>query len=357
MKKFLTALAVMTLLIIAKYTHAQVGPPAPGNGIYAIIDTSYRLGTATEGLSQAKITLKNTTATLYTGVQFRVFYDKSAFSAANVSLIGPPAMLDLQTLDNNAGGYVTVTLVYTGSSSTYTLPDGERFLITLTHVPSATFFDLPAISAMTWSGGVAYPQVAASQAGLDVPLVLHSYGGTWSQPRFAFRGNFTNVTNTPSKDLTLSLEKKVKGSGNWSFHSSYTTDINGNFALTEIIDTTYYDVRLNIKGDTMAVGNVISTADAQLINQWVLGGLTPTAWDFYTGDINGSNDLTITDAYGVFGRISGRFSAWPNSVKDVKFFTVAERATIIGNPTNNFTSTISGVTNFTYDILPGAAIS
>jgi len=356
-KKLIATLAVMTLLLGAEISQAQIGPPAPGNGIYAIIDTSYRLGTATEGQSQAKITLKNTTATLYTGVQFRVFYDKSAFSSANVSLIGPPAMLDLQVLDNNPGGYVTVTLVYTGSSPTYTLPDGERFLITLTHVPSSTFFSLPAISELTWSGGVAYPQVAASQAGLDVPLSLHSYGGSWSQPRFAFRGNFTNVTNTPSKNLTLALEKRVKGSGSWSVHGSYTTNINGNFTLTEIIDTTYYDVRLNVKGDTMTVGNAISTADAQLINQWALGGITPTAWDFYTGDVNGSNDLTITDAYGVFGKISGRFATWPNGVKDVKFFTVSEHATITGSPANNYTSTIPGLTNFTYEILPGAADS
>ncbi len=33
-----------------------------------------------------------------------------------------------------------------------------------------------------------------------------------------------------------------------------------------LIDTTYYAVRLAVKGDTMNVGNVISTADAQLIN-------------------------------------------------------------------------------------------
>jgi hypothetical protein len=353
MKKLLAALAAIVLFLAAENTTAQIGPPAPGNGIYALIDTNYRLGTATEGQTQVKITLKNTTANLYTAVQFRLFYDKTAFSSASVSLIGPPANLDIQTLNNAANGFVTVTLVYTGNNPTYTLSDGERFLVTLTHVPSATFFSLPSISPITWTGAQAYSQVATSQAGLDIPLTLHSYGGSWIVPRFAFRGTFTNVTGTPSKYLTLALEKSVKNSGSWNTHNAYVTDQSGAFSLSETIDTTYYDVRLNVKGDTMIVGNVISTADAQLINQWAIGGINPQMWDFYTGDVNGSNDLTISDAYGVFGRITGRFTSWPNSVKDIKFFTASQYATITAEPSTNYTSTIPGATNFVYNILPG----
>ena len=69
-------------------------------------------------------------------------------------------------------------------------------------------------------------------------------------------------------------------------------------------------------------------------------------------DVNGDNNLTISDAWGTFGRISGRFSAWPNNVEDVKFFTVSQYATINGSSTN-YTSSIAGVTNFTYDIIAG----
>jgi hypothetical protein len=103
----------------------------------------------------------------------------------------------------------------------------------------------------------------------------------------------------------------------------------------------------------MLAGNVISTSDAQLINQWVLGTSTMSGFNYYAADVNGSNNVTIADAYGVFGRVSGRFSAWPNLVKDVKFFTAAEYATINGSSTN-YTATIPGVTNFTFDIVPGA---
>ena len=352
MKKFLLALVVLASLLFSNETFAQI-PVAPSNGIWAILDTSYQVGTSVQGQSQAKITLQNTTLTKYTGVQFRVFYDNAAFNSASVSLIGSTTNLELQYIDNPAAGYVTVTLVYTGSSNTYTLPNAETFLVTFTHVPAASFYALSTISPLTWTGVQTFPAYASTQDGLDTTLNVHNYGGVWVQPALSFHGNFVNTTGTPAKNLTLALEKKVKVGGTWATHDTYTTDLNGEFNFTEIIDTTYYDVRLAVKGDTLSVGNVISSADAQLINQWVLGGATPAGFDFYTGDVNGSNSITITDAYGVFGRISGRFSSWPNNTKDVKFFTAAEYSTITANPSTNYTSSIPGTTNFYYDILPG----
>ena len=102
----------------------------------------------------------------------------------------------------------------------------------------------------------------------------------------------------------------------------------------------------------MAVGNIISATDAQLINQWVLGTQAMTGFDYYAADVNGSNNVTITDAYGVFSRVAGNFVQWPNNVEDVKFFTATEYTTINGSATN-YTSTIPGVTNFNYEIIAG----
>ena len=63
-----------------------------------------------------------------------------------------------------------------------------------------------------------------------------------------------------------------------------------------------------------------------------------TGFDYYAADVNGSTNITISDAYGVFGRVSGRFTAWPNSVKDIKFFTPTEYTAINGSSTNFSTS-------------------
>ena len=343
------------LFVLPFVGYSQTGPPAPGtSGIYAILDTTYTLGTYTAGVSKARITLQNPTSTSYAAVQFRVFYDKTAFTNASVALVGSSTNLDLQQVVNTTQGYVTITLVYTGNSTSYTFSNGERFEITFTHAAPSVFYALPSIANLTWTPvtGYAFPQLATAQTGMDTPLTLHSYGGQWYQPHLAFHGTFTNVTGTGAKNLTLALEKKVKTSSTWSQHASYATDVAGHFSFSEIIDTTYYDVRLAVKGDTLGVGNVISTADAQLINQWVIGGATPSGWNFFTADVNGDNNVTISDAYGVFGKIAGRISVWPNSVKNVKFFTPTEYAAISA-ATTNLTATYPGTTNFYYNILPG----
>jgi hypothetical protein len=325
---------------------------APSNGLWGIIASQYQVGTTAQGTTDAKITLQNTTLTKFAGVQFRVFYDNVAFTNATVSLIGPPANLDLQYVTNTANGYITITLVYTGPSATYTIPNGERFLITFAHAPAATFNNLAAISNLTWTGPQTFTPYAAKQDGMDTTLSVHNYGGVFTPVNFAFHGTFTNVTGSPAKYLNLALQRRPFGGNTWTQHSSYVTDINGDFNISVPLDTTYWDVRLAIQGDTMGVGNIISSTDAQLINQWVLGNGTMTGFDYFTADVNGSNNTTISDVWGVFGRVSGRFTQWPNNTKDVKFFTTSEFATINGSNTN-YTSTIPGVTNFTFDILPG----
>ena len=339
------------LLFTPLFVFGQV-PAAPSNGLWGIIASQYQVGTAAQGTTQAKITLQNTTLTKFAGVQFRVFYDNVAFTNASVSLIGSTTNLDLQSITNTANGYITVTLSYTGPSATYTIANGERFLITFTHAPAATFNNLASISNLTWTGVQTFTPYAAKQDGMDTTLSVHNYGGVFTPVNFAYQGTFTNVTGTPAKNLTLALEKRPFGGSTWSQHSTYITDISGNFNITVPLDTTYWDVRLAVKGDTMGVGNIISSTDAQLINQWVLGNGTMSGFDYYAADVNGSNNTTISDVWGVFGRVSGRFTQWPNNIEDIKFFTASEYTTI-NNSATNYTSTIAGVTNFTFEILPG----
>ena len=349
MKKLLLPLL---FLLVSVNILAQSGPPAPSSGIWAIIDTNYTVGPTSTGHTAAKLTLKNTTLTKYTGVQFRVFYDKVAFTNATVSLIGSTTNLDLQYVTNTANGYITVTLVYTGASATYTLADNERFLIDFTHAAPAVFNNITTISNLTWTGVQTFSQVAAEQNGTDINLGLHNYGGIFEFQTLKFHGTFLNVTGTPAKNLPLALEKRPSAGGSWIQVNTYYTDVTGKFDFTENIDTSYWDVRLAIQGDTMGVGNIISATDAQLINQWVLGTSAMSGFDYFTADVNGSNGITISDAYGVFGRVSGRFTSWPNSVADIKFFTPTEYTAINGSSTN-LTSTYAGVTNFYHDIIAG----
>lgn len=350
--KIIFNLTLILLLLLPFIGISQVVPQAPSGGIWGLIDTQYQVGTTAQGTTQAKITLQNTTVTKYAGVQFRVFYDNVAFTNATVSLIGSTTNLDLQYVTNAANGFITITLVYTGPSPTYTLANGERFLITFTHAAPAVFNNLATITPLTWTGAQNFPSYTAKQDGMDTTFNVHNYGGNFVFQNFQYAGTFTNVTGTPAKYLPLALQRRPQTGGSWAQHSVYSTDINGNFSISVPLDTTYWDVRLAIQGDTMGVGNVISSTDAQQINQWVLGNGTMTGFDYYTSDVNNSGNVTVSDMWGVFGRVSGRFTDWPNNVQDVKFFTASEFATINGSNTN-YTQSIQGVTNFTFDIVAG----
>ena len=348
MKKLL-----LTLLGVLLYTtsFAQQSATSPGTGHWVVVDSGYQVGTTTSGNTVAPLYFHNTsTSEKITGLQFRLFYDNTAFTAAVPSLKISATDQYLQYVDNPTSGYLTVTVVYTGTSSTFSYSSGATFDLTFTHATAATWNTLDSIKTLKVTGAFGFSNKAATTWGNDTTLVVYSYGGRFNQRVLRFAGKFINVTGTNAKNLWVSLEKKPKTGSTWVTVKSDKTNSNGHVVLKAFLDTTYWDTRLAVKGDTMIPGNVFSTADAQKINQTVLSTYTPTGFDYYTMDVNGhTGDITIADVYSVYGRLAGRFNAWPNTQKDVWFFTVAEYTSVNG-ATSNKVSTIPGVNNFTYYI-------
>ena len=332
---------------------AQTCPAAPGTAVpYVLIDSAYQVGTVAAGSTYASFCYVNPTSTKITGLQFRVWYDKNAFGGAKpiVTSANTTWSQNLSYVADSVEGNITVTIVYTGSSSTFTIPDGRQFNVQFIH--SSGFHTYTSISNISITGATAFTASSSNINGFDDALTLYNYGGVMKNVKLNFHGEFVNVTGSPAKNLTLALEKKPKTGSTWTQVATYSTNTLGKFSFSEDVDTTYYDARIYVKGDTLGVGNIVSTADAQKINDWVLGVSAPTGFDYYTADVNGSNGISIADVYGVFGRIAGRFSAWPNSVKDVLFFSESEYATINGSSTN-YRSTIPGTTNLYYTISGG----
>ena len=340
----LTALAVFGV-------SAQSASTSPGTGHWVVIDSGYQVATTTAGQTVAPLYFYNTsTSEKITGLQYRVFYDNTAFMAVVPSLKISTTDQYLQYVDSNAQGFLTVTLVYTGTSSTFNYSNGATFDLTFTHAGEATWNNLDSIKTLKVSGVKAFSNKAATNWGNDTTLVVYSYGGRFNQKVLRFAAKFKNVTGSDAKNLWVSLEKRAKGSSTWSQVEAKATNSTGVVVFRKFLDTTYWDVRMAIKGDTMTPGNVFSTADAQKINQSILAQYTPTGFDFYTMDVNGTDGtISIADVYSVYGRLAGRFSSWPNSKKDVMFFTVAEYNSINGSATN-LTSTYSTINNLTFSI-------
>jgi hypothetical protein len=282
-----------------------------------------------------------------------VFYDNTAFAKVDtVTSMNTSFSQDLQYVDNAAGGYVTITMVYTGTNSSFTIPDGRLFQVTLKHTTALSTTYL-SVTDMKFTGTASFPETATTQSGLDYTLTLKNFGGKFKPQVMSFKGKFVNVTGTSSKNLTVSLEKKLKTSSTWSYVKDTFTNSLGKFYFTDVpIDTTAWDVRIAVKGDTMGVGAIVSTADAQRANKFVLGTLTPSGFDFYSTDVNNDDKITVSDVYGIYARVSGRFTSWANSRADILFFTESQYSSVNGSSSSK-QSTVPGVTNFTFQIIAG----
>lgn len=349
MKKLVTLL----FLFVGLIGFAQVCPTPTTTGAFVTLDATYQLATTAAGSTDVGLCFYNNTSELITAAQFRVFYDKNTFSGvSNVTSLNTSYAQYLQFVDNPTVGYVTITMSYTGNLPSFTIPNGAFVKLNLTHV--AGFASLTSTTPMTFSGVQTFPQTATNQAGMDYALTLENFGGVFLPQTFSYSGTFTNVTGSGAKNIPVILEKKLMTSSTWTTVTTSTTNIDGAFTFTDLpIDITSWDVRIRVDGSTLATGNIISVSDAQKVNRFVLGQDVPTGFDFYTADVNGDNNITVSDVYGVFGRVSGRFTSWPNSVKDVKFFSATEYASING-ATSSLQSTIPGVTDLVFNILPGA---
>ena len=347
-KLFKVIIGVLTLLV--GNASAQSSATSPGTGHWVVIDSGYQVATTTVGQTVAPLHFYNTsTSEKITGMQFRVFYDNTAFTAVVPSLKISSTDQYLQYVDSNAQGFLTVTLAYTGSSATFNYSNGATFDLTFTHAGSAVWNNLDSIKTLKVAGVKSFANKAATNWGNDTTLVVYSYGGRFNQKVLRFAAKFKNVTGSDAKNLWVSLEKKSP-TGSWTQVEAKATNSVGHVVFRKFLDTTYWDVRMVVKGDTMTPGNVFSTADAQKINQSILAQYTPKGFDYYTMDVNNTDgSITIADVYSVYGRLAGRFSSWPNSKKDVMFFTVAEYNVINGSATN-LTSTYSTVNNFNYSI-------
>jgi len=342
-------LILMVLALFAFPLMAQKTVPGPSNGAWVVIDTTYKLGSYKAGNTDMKLYYHNSTGSKITGVQFRVFYDTAAFKTPTVTSLNTSWSQHLSY--NVVGNHITVAMAYTGSSNTFTMPNGE--LVKVNFVHKSAFPTLTKIDSTRFTGAPVFTSLAALQTGLDTTLNKHTYNGTWKFPEFKFTGHFVNVNSKAVKKMTVALEKKVKTGTTWTQVKTDTTNSLGYVTFNQIIDTTYYNTRMVVRGDTMSGNSAISIADAHKINKFVTGELTPRGFDFYTSDVNNSKGITISDVYAVFGRLSSRFSSWINSTPEVKFFTVSQYNTIVNDSTNNYTASIPGVDTIYFNINPG----
>jgi hypothetical protein len=342
MKKSILSL-IFGFFLTFSYAFGQC--PSPTNaGVNLMLKNSYQVGTVASGQTTIQICYDNTTNSIIRGLQFRINYDANAFDGIPVvrmSNASYPFYLDQNV--NQIEGYINIAVVYTGTVNNFNFPSGEMFEIDFIHSQNFWTFTPGPISFSN-----TFPNLAATNFGNDTILTTENFGGFINPVQFTFRGQFLNVDGPGSKDLTVGLMYRPQG-GNWSLLTTQITDIDGRFSFLQNLDTTYYNVKLSVLGDTLSVGNIISTADAQKASRIVTQQDLPIGFDFYSADVNGDNNISTSDTYLIFSRIANSFTSWVNGVKDILFFTPSE-FTQINSSTTNLRSSIPGITNIDYEI-------
>jgi hypothetical protein len=343
MKKVLSFLALLCLTVI---TFAQTCPTPNGNSI--IIKPSYTVSSSIANQTDVKICYNNTTTSRITALQFKITYDTVAFKNPSVRLLIPDSTNSyLQFYVNK--GTITISTVYDGPNLNYTYASGELFNINFNHSVASTFQYLTSISALSFDNS--YPTIASTNNGKDTTLTKFNAGGVFVRPSINFAGTFKNVTGSFTKSLLVGLWKQPKIGGDWTLVNVETTDINGRFAFNPIVDTTFWTCKVEVRGDTLSLGNVVTTADAQKVNRFVLGIESPKSFDFHTSDPNNTGSISISDVYTIFNRIAGRFNSF--STPDVRFFTDVQYNTVITDSLTNHSLDIPGTPNYSFTIVRG----
>ena len=154
-------------------------------------------------------------------------------------------------------GELSVTVVYTGTNSTFSYSNGATFDLTFTHASATTWNLLDSIKRLKIKNVASWNDLASTNYGNDTTLTVYSYGGRFNQKVLRFAAKFKNVTGSDAKNLWVSLEKKAP-SGSWTQVEAKATNSTGVVIFRKFIDTTYWDVRMVVKGDTMTPGSVFS---------------------------------------------------------------------------------------------------
>jgi hypothetical protein len=137
---------------------------------------------------------------------------------------------------------------------------------------------------------------------------------------------------TPATSWSLAKTVYTNSSGYYTFHPS-GLDINNYLFRVEI--------------PNVPLGGLSST-DVYPLSDIVINKTVPTNRDNYRYDVNNDNSFTISDIFGVYGKISGLIPSWITGVPSYRIFTASQWTTVKTSTTNTKLS-IPGTQNMIID--------
>ena len=312
MKKLFTLLcAIVTGVAFAQNGSNEVLTPPSTNSAYILVDTLFTLEESSVGYTEVYLHFSNPTPDAVKAVQFQFSYDDGAFSSAEIYW-GPTAtsVTDKYGSYYSANGDVNVVASYTGNSTTFDWANGAMFKVKLNN---SSDYNAEADS-IRFLAGTSYQSLYTTGNGVDNVLGLHNYGGNFQMPDMNFPIHVYNVGGTDAQGVYYSAFSRHKDStaGLWNLIEVDSTNTDGLAIVTTQLDTTKYHLRLVGQTDTMTDGGALSITDAYKLANQASGQASLNSMEWLQGDINESNDITVSDAFALFNRLALSQTNWNN---------------------------------------------
>ena len=343
MKKFWWSLvtSLISLSAFAQNGANEILVAPASNDPYILVDTLFTLDNYPATYTDIYVHFANPTATPVKAVQFRLFYDNAKFSSA-VMYWGPTAqpITDKYGSYFNNAGYINVVATYTGSTPNFDWADGAMFKLRLFH--SSAYNGV--VTPVAISGSSNYTNLATIGNGTDVNLELHTYGGAFQMTPMVFPVKVRNADGSPAQGVWFSATKRLKSTplATWQPISTDSTNMAGLVEFSHPLDTNYWKLKIAAQTDSMSDGGALTIVDAYKLANHVSTQDTLAGIEWYEGDVNQSQSVTVSDAFAVFNRLALNQTDWDQlftginnvSVLWPSQWTTANSATAAPNWTN-----------------------
>lgn len=299
-----------------------------------------------------------------TSVQFKVAYDGVTFDSLYTiksNLSNDYVMSYNEDQDNDE---VLISIVYIGSSTTTTIPDGSIVTLKLDNIPVKLLYSNEQnITAFTFAG---YTAGGSNSNGTDISVGTFSHGGVVKIPHRKFSGYVLDYgTGKGIQNLEYQLYR-----GN----SLMTTVLGGQptkTSSTGYYELVYYehyygaitaqtDFDFLFKTEALDSDAALSTADAYKVLLYANEKIALNAYQRLAADVNHSHTATIADSYILYSYNAGTYNNWSNfgagGYRDVMFIK-PEDIKYLNADSTTVTSVGTGPlgfspqeTNWTYDL-------
>ena len=151
-----------------------------------------------------------------------------------------------------------------------------------------------------------------------------------------------NSENVGISDIPVKLYLKFKASPLYILYGTFNTDVNGKVILTAPYSISSYDFTLVV--ENLIIPSPVSNDVVSLVTKVLAQSFNSK--DYYRYDTNNNNNISISDVFLIFYKISGGIVNWPELTPSYRIFTEAEWSYINVSNTN-FKTIYSGSQSIT----------